>query len=435
MVAPGPDAAAHGPGSLPGMTEHADIVVVGGGIIGCGIAAELASRGTSVVLVERSQIGAGASGRNHGLMFRPEDPLLEPLARVSSSMYAALAGESTLDLSLDRAARGLVIVACEDSDWPAAEREAQAAARAGSAVQRLDEAALREAEPALSAGRPGGFLIDDGFRVDPAALTLAYAEQARAAGAQIWTNTEVKQILLHAGAVQGVATDAGVVEAPTVVNAAGPWAAKLARTARAEVPAVPIGGVRGWLLLTESRPGLMRHLIVSAGWHQAPGEAGAGGVTVGRIAAEGTTGTTGTDGTTGRQFGSLVQQNRDGHVLLGGSREPALSEEPLGADSGAGVVGEIARRAAALVPALCELSVTGAWSGVRPTSPDGLPIIGWVPAVAGLFVAGGHGGAGVVLGGGSARLAAQLLVGEAPFTDPAPFDPARFVPDPRLSRD
>ena len=138
-------------------------------------------------------------------------------------------------------------------------------------------------------------------------------------------------------------------------------------------------------------------------------------------------------GTRGRQFGTLIQQNRDGHVLLGGSREPALSEEPHGADGGAGVVAEIARRAAALVPALGELSVTGAWSGVRPTSPDGLPIIGWVPAVGGLFVAGGHGGAGVVLGGGSARLAAQLLTGEAPFTDPAPFDPARFVRDPRLS--
>jgi glycine/D-amino acid oxidase-like deaminating enzyme len=153
-------------------------------------------------------------------------------------------------------------------------------------------------------------------------------------------------------------------------------------------------------------------------------------VTIGSLADEAT------NGTKGRQLGSLVQQNRDGRILLGGSREHALSEEPLGADAGArdgdadggaGVVGEIARRAAALVPALGELGVTGAWSGVRPTSPDSFPIIGWVPGVDGLFVAGGHGGAGVVLGGGSARLAAQLLVGETPFTDPTPFDPARFA--------
>ncbi len=423
------------------MTERADVVVVGGGIIGCGVAAELASRGVSVVLVERSQIGAGASGRNHGLIFRPEEPELDDLARVSLGMYAALADESSIDLSLDRTSPGLVIVAREESDWPAAEREAAAEARAGAAVQRLNEAALREAEPALAPGHPGGFLIDDGFRVDPAALTLAYAERARATGAHVWTNTEVKQILLGAGAVRGVATDAGVLAAPTVVNAAGPWAAKLARTAGADGLAVPIGGVRGWLLLTEARPGLMRHLVVTAGWHLAPGAPGPRKVTVGSLADEATTGTR---GTRGRQLGSLVQQNRDGHILLGGSREQALSEEPVGADvgaatgggdGGAGVVGEIARRAAALVPALGDLGVTGAWSGVRPTSPDSFPIIGWVPAVDGLFVAGGHGGAGVVLGGGSARLAAQLLTGETPFTDPAPFDPARFVTGSGLSSD
>jgi len=409
------------------MTERADVVVVGGGIIGCGIAAELACRGVSVVLVERAQIGAGASGRNHGLIFRPEEPELDELARVSLGMYAALADETPIDLSLDRTSPGLVIVAREESDWPAAEREATAEARAGVAVQRLDEAALREVEPALAPGYPGGFLIDDGFRVDPAALTLAYAERARAAGAQIRTNTEVKQILLGPDAVRGVATDGGVVTAPMVVNAAGPWAAKLARTTGTDCPAVPIGGVRGWLLLTEPRPGLMHHLVVTAGWHLAPGAPGPRRVTVGSLADEAT------NGTKGRQLGSLVQQNRDGRILLGGSREHALSEEPLGADSGAGVAAEIARRAVALVPALGELGVTGAWSGVRPTSPDGLPIIGWVPAVGGLFVAGGHGGAGVVLGGGSARLAAQLLTGEAPFTDPAPFDPARFVRDPSLS--
>jgi glycine/D-amino acid oxidase-like deaminating enzyme len=185
----------------------------------------------------------------------------------------------------------------------------------------------------------------------------------------------------------------------------------------------------------------MRHLVVTAGWHLAPGAPGPRKVTVGSLADEATTGTR---GTRGRQLGSLVQQNRDGHILLGGSREQALSEEPLGADvgaatgggdGGAAVVGEIARRAAALVPALGDLGVTGAWSGVRPTSPDSFPIIGWVPGVDGLFVAGGHGGAGVVLGGGSARLAAQLLTGETPFTDPARFDPARFVTGSGLSRD
>jgi sarcosine oxidase subunit beta len=407
------------------MTQLADVVIVGAGIIGCGIAAELASRGRSVVLVERSHIGSGASGRNHGLIFRPEDPVLEPLAAVSLSMYRGLAEETAIDLSLDGEPRGLVIVVGDDPQWPAAEREAATAARMGSTVDRLDEAALQEEEPAVAPGFPGGFLIDDGFRVDPAALTLAYAEQARAAGAQIWTNIEVKQVLLRDGAVQGVATDAGVVSARTVVNAAGPWAAKLARTARADVPAVPIGGIRGWLLLTEPCPGLMRHLVVSAGWHLAPGDPAPGRLTVDHLGGEGTS------GTAYRQLGSLIQQNRDGHVLLGGSREPSLAEDPLGGDVGAEAVSEIARRAAALVPALGDLVVTAAWSGVRPTSPDGLPLIGWVPGVAGLFVAGGHGGAGVVLGGGSARLAAQLVSGETPFTDPAPFNPARFVPDHR----
>ena len=417
------------------MTERADVVVVGGGIIGCGVAAELASRGVSVVLVERSQIGAGASGRNHGLIFRPEESELDDLARVSLDLYTELADESSIDVSLDRTPPGLVLVAREESDWPAAEREAAAEASAGAAVQRLDEAGLREAEPALAPGYPGGFFIDDGFRVDPAALTLALAERARTAGARVWTNTEVKQILLDAGAVRGVATDAGVVTAPTVVNAAGPWAAKLARTAGADCPAVPIGGIRGWLLLTEARPALMHHLVVSAGWHLAPGAAPPGNVTVGSLADEATTGMRGTRSARGRQLGSLIQQNRDGRILLGGSREQALSEEPLGADvgaatageadGGAGVVGEIARRAATLVPALGELGVTGAWSGVRPTTPDDLPIIGWVPAVDGLFVAGGHGMWGIALGPITGQLVAQtVLKGETP-PELAPFDPLR----------
>ncbi|HEU5002522.1 MAG TPA: FAD-binding oxidoreductase, partial [Actinomycetota bacterium] len=89
---------------------------------------------------------------------------------------------------------------------------------------------------------------------------------------------------------------------------------------------------------------------------------------------------------------------------------------------------EIARGAAALVPALAGVPLVAAWSGVRPTSPDGRPLIGWLPGVEGFFVAGGHGGQGVTLGAGSGRLAAEILLGRPPFTDPGDFSPARFLP-------
>lgn len=392
------------------MRDSADVVVVGGGILGCAVAAELARRRVKVVLVERGPIAAGASGRNHGLIFSPEASILQPIAARSVGVYRDIAGMTPLDLGLDPAPVGLVMVVSEEAQWAPAEREAAAIAGTGCAVERLDQAVLREVEPALSEGHLGGFLLWDGLRVDPAALTLALSYQATRAGADLSTFTEVKQVLTDNGRVRGVATDAGVVWAPKVVIAAGPWSAKLARTAQVDLP---IGGARGWILLTEARPGLMHHLVESAGWHLAATDAGPGRLTLGGLAS---------GSADRRDFGALVQQNRGGHILLGGSRAGSLTEEPEGADA----VGEIARRAAALVPALAGSSVTSAWSGVRPTSPDGLPLIGWVPGVEGLFVAGGHGGQGVTLGAGSAILAAQLLLGEAPFADPSPFDPGRF---------
>jgi glycine/D-amino acid oxidase-like deaminating enzyme len=320
---------------------HADVVVVGGGILGCGIAAELARGGAEVVLVERAQIAAGASGRNHGLIFLPEHPGVQPLAELSMDAYRELSRATPLDLALDGNPFGLVIVVSEEGQWAAAEREAMVAARSGCPVERLDEAGLQKVEPSLSEGHLGGFLIEDGYRVDPAALTLALAYDARASGAEICTFTDVKQVLAAGGKVRGVATDRGVVEAPIVVDAAGPWAARLARSASpdpAGLSGLPIGGVRGWLLLTEAQPGLMRHIVESAGWHLAAGDPGPGGVTVGDHAK---------GGGDRRDIGTLVQQNRGGQVLLGGSRAPSLAEEPEGADATA----EIARRAAAEVPA------------------------------------------------------------------------------------
>src|SRR5690348_11629314 len=213
------------------MSGHADVAIVGGGVIGCGIAAELAGRGAKVVLVERAQIAAAASGRNHGLLFHPGDASLDAVASASTASYRELAATSPLDLALDAEPFGLVIVASTEEDWAAADREAQGAARAGCAGERLDEGGMRSLEPALAPGVLAGFGVADRDRADPAALTLALAEKARAAGAEIRTCTEAKQVLTADRSVRGIAADGGVIAAPVVVDAAGPWAAKLARTA------------------------------------------------------------------------------------------------------------------------------------------------------------------------------------------------------------
>lgn len=398
------------PGYAENVKKTADVVVVGGGIIGCSVTRELAMAGVDVMLIERSEIAAGASGRNHGLLFYPQDQRTDDLFRASRAVYEHLEDESTLRLSLDRTPRGFIILVTQESEWAAAEAEAKACAVGGVEVSQMSRDDVLREEPNVTPSVLGGWFIEDGFRLDPAALTLATALSAREAGAEVLTHTDVKQVLLEGDRVTGVATDNGIVSSPTVVDAAGPWAPKLARTVGADLP---ITGARGWLLLTRAVPPLTNHLLESSGWHLTAGDPGPKAVTVqgygrGEHPAD-------------PDIGMLIQQNATGHVLLGGSRLASTREDPEGHE----VTREIATRAAAALPALADVEVIAVWSGVRPMSRDGLPFIGAVDGIEGFFVVGGHGGQGVMLGAGSARLAAEMLTGETTFTDPAAFAPCR----------
>lgn len=387
------------------MRRSAEVVVVGGGIIGCSTAAELAAAGADVVLVEGAEIGHGASGRNHGLIYYPQNLILDPLYRESHRMYRERAEDSPVDFDLDDRPRGFLVLVPEEQHWEDAEREAESCREGGIEVERLGAEELRSAEPHVAEDMLGAWLIHDGYRLDPAALTLGFALEAERRGAEVVTHTEVKQILRRGDSVGGVATDRGVIEAPTVVLAAGPWAPKLARTAGLELP---VTGARGWLLLTSAQPPRLDHLLESAGWHRQAGHAGPGQITVGEYGAE---------DPAPAQVGLLVQQNRSGHILIGGARITSLQRDPEEAQ----VTREIARRAARSIPVLGDIPIREVWSGVRPVTRDGLPILDWAPELSGLFVAGGHGSQGVMLGAGSGRLVAQIVTGVKPFDDPAPF--------------
>jgi glycine/D-amino acid oxidase-like deaminating enzyme len=391
--------------TLSGMHNSAEVVVVGGGVIGCSVAAELAAAGADVLLLESREIAHGASGRNHGLIFYPQNPVTDPLYRLTHEMYRELAGNSEVNISLDPEPVGFIILVSSEEQWTAAEVEAQACAAGGVRVERMGRDELRAAEPKVAPSILGGWYIDDGYRLDPRALTMALVLNARAAGAEVCTHADVKQILVRGGRATGVACDEGIVSAGTVVLAGGPWSPKLARSAGVELA---MSGARGWLMLVTPQGEICSHLLESSGWHLMAGDPGPKQVTAGSYG----------DGRLPEpDIGLLIQPAANGNLLLGGSRIPSLRQDPEGDQ----VAQTIARKAVEAVPDLAGAEVREVWSGVRPMTRDGLPILGWAPGVEGLFVATGHGGQGVMLGGGSGRLVAEMITGREPFTSPAPF--------------
>jgi glycine/D-amino acid oxidase-like deaminating enzyme len=391
------------------MSKGADVVVVGGGIIGCACAYELASQGAKVVLVERSELAAGASGRNHGLLLSPLDPALVPMAESTLAAYAELTASATVPFALDAEALGYLLVTMDDpAEREAARLEAEAGAACGVKIEHLDRGAVRELEPELDERFAEGWLFDDGRRLQPALLTAAFGQAASAAGAVIRTHLVVRALATHGDRVRGILTDEGSLAADMVVVAAGPWTAALLRPLGVSMP---ITGARGWLVNVAPVRAPVGRLVSRAGWHAPPDPDGIPPVRAADLIG----------GSLPRQMiGTMLQPNADGTILIGGSRQFAFTPEP----DDVSVPHRLLAGAVELVPSLAEAPVQGASWGIRPMTPDGRPLVGEVGT--GVVVASGHGSLGVLLGGGTARLVASLILGtEAPF-DAGPFEPARF---------
>jgi glycine/D-amino acid oxidase-like deaminating enzyme len=386
-------------------------VVVGGGIIGCATAFELSRRGARVILIERAELAAGASGRNHGLLLTPLDPVLVPMAEHSTRLYRDVVAESVLPVAFDERPIGFVIASGADQEERnAARAEAEAARGSGVAVERLTGDQARGLEPGLAPDVEEAWLLHDGLRLDPAALTVALALRARELGATVERNLTVRAVRVEHNRARGVVTDDGVVDADAVVVAAGPWTAPLLRRLGVDLPIV---GFRGWLIhLRPAGASPVQRLVGRAGWHTLPDVEPATPVRARDVMEPPPV----------ELPGTLLQPNPDRTVLVGGSRQAALANEP----EDPSIPRRILEQGARLVPALADADVLSAWWGIRPITPDGRPAVGTVAP--GVIVAAGHGGQGVILGGGTAALVASMASGaEAPF-DASPFDLSRFGP-------
>ncbi|HEX2069491.1 MAG TPA: FAD-dependent oxidoreductase, partial [Actinomycetota bacterium] len=316
----------------------------------------------------------------------------------------------TVPVAMDAEPLGYLLVSMEDpAERKAASLEAEAAAACGVKVENLDRAGLRDLEPELDERVAEGWLFDDGRRLQPALMTAAFGQGASAAGAIIRTHLVVRALVTRGDRVRGVLMDEGLLDADVVVVAAGPWTPALLHPLGISLP---ITGARGWLVNVAPVRAPVGRLVSRAGWHAPPDPDGSSPVRAADLLG----------GSTPREMiGTMLQPNPDGTMLIGGSRQFAFTPEP----DDASVPRRLLAGAIELVPSLAEAPVQGAWWGIRPMSPDGRPLVGEVAP--GVVVASGHGSMGVILGGGTARLVASLVLGtDAPF-EAGPFEPARFA--------
>jgi len=366
-----------------------DVAVIGGGIIGCSAAALLAERGASVVLVEATAIGAGASGRNMGAIQHPFDPVLAPLYRDSLDRYAALAAQDGT-FSLPEHPAGVLMI---DTDPAAAQRQVNRLTALlpdlGATFMDVEEVAA--AEPSLTPGFAACLLAATGYPVPPASATAAWARLAERRGAQLRVGSAAEP-WIEGGRTRGIRlADGGRIAADVVLIASGPWAPVHVDRGGGWQPITRTWGVTVQLQLGGAAP---RHIV----------EQDAVDAVNRPVNAATEAGASPPDADPPSLF---TVASAGGMSTLGSTFLPV---EP---DRGR-VAKLLLERGARYMPAIAEAQVSEIRLCARPQSVDGRPFIGPLEGVEGLFVCAGHGPWGISTGPASAALVvAAILDGAA----------------------
>ncbi|HLF70581.1 MAG TPA: FAD-dependent oxidoreductase, partial [Dehalococcoidia bacterium] len=241
----------------------ADVVIVGGGIIGCATAFYLAREGASVVLLERGELASEASGASAGMLAAlsgegaDRGPAFEALCDYSLRVYNDLFPElDKTGVDIRRTRSGVLHLALNSVEVDGL--RARFAKRSPGTARLLEGEAIRRQEPQASPKALLALLTDGEEYVDAPSLTRALAKAAQMHGAEVRTNAGVSGFARSGDKVRGVHTPGGVVEGETVLLAAGPWTQDLARRLGANVPVRP---VRGQMLSLDGPPGPLRQMI------------------------------------------------------------------------------------------------------------------------------------------------------------------------------
>lgn len=386
------------------MPRHSpDLVIIGAGVVGAACAYYAVRAGLRVAVVDRGPVAGGTTGAGEGNLLvsdKEAGPELD-LALLSARLWRELALE--LPGEIEYEAKGGLVVAAEEATVKALRGFAGGQRAAGVDAVEVGPGELRELEPHLTPDLAGGFLYPQDAQVQPAqaAARLLAAARLAAPGVEVHLGEEVTELLRGpAGELRGVRTARRDLLAPAVLNAAGTWGGAVAALAGVSLPVLPR---RGFVLVTEPLPRVVRHKVYAADY-------------IADVAS----------GSASLQSSAVVEGTPAGPVLIGATRERVGFDRSLSLEA----LRRLAGQAASLFPVLADVRVLRTYHGFRPYLPDHLPAIGPDPRVPGLFHACGHEGAGIGLAPGTGVLIAAFLSGATPELDPAPFAPARFAEAP-----
>jgi glycine oxidase len=365
-----------------------DVLVIGAGAIGSSIAYYLTKAGARVMLLDRGEVGGQATQASAGMLIPQSEsagpgPFTE-LAMESVRLFGALSEELRERTGMDIGYRAtpLLRVALDEAEEHDLRIRRAWQDRAGIPVAWLDAASATEVEPGLNPDVRAALLYANDHQVDARALARALVRAGVDLGMVLRERAPVDSLVIEGERVVGVQSAGAIVRAEEVVIATGAWSATWADSLRTPIPVRP---VRGQILALRVMGTSLRNVVFS-------------------------------------QAGYLVSK-ADGLTYVGATEEEAGFDARPTAAGIAGLLAVVPR----LAPALASATFAGAWAGLRPGTPDRLPLLGRVPGWHGISLATGHFRNGILLAPVTGVLIADLLRHERPRLSLQAFDPARFV--------
>jgi len=364
-----------------------DIIVLGGGIIGCATAWELAQRGQRVCLIERGTIGCEASTAAAGILSAQMDlegpgAFLE-LCQASRRLYPRWVDEleRRSRMSVDYHVDGILSVAFTDDEVRRMDHRQRWQRRLGLKVERWSPREILHEEPNLAGKFKAGFFFPTEAQVDNVKLMEALGLACRKAGVAVLEQTEAKRLVIRRRHVAGVQTGRGTLFAPVVVNCLGSWSS-LNRVPALRVPVEP---AKGQMLAFTAPKRLFRHIVMSEAAYEV--------------------------------------QRRSGVLIVGSTVEFVGFDKRVTLEGIHQILFGFRRMVSPSVFTQCAFQE--AWAGFRPFSQDRLPILGET-RVGGLLIASGHFRHGILLAPITAKLVADLMLRGRASHDLSSFSPSRF---------